>query len=192
MRAIVKISKEPEPCQTGKVQRRFSGKKTASLLIRLLALGVCGTLPFASVTQAATANVLFGTNLTTNNACVVIVRQGGTMTIDTTPTQMSSKNAGGSAGVADVFSISNYDVTLDPPPFFLTSPAGGNDNVTFTTTFSGTSLFRGRNFADQDGAIPVRLRNGFSATRITAHLTATRPDAFPAGNYQTVAILRCE
>jgi len=183
MRAIAKISRKPERHRRG---------KTASFLIRLLALGACGTLPFASVTQAATANVLFGTNLTTNNACVVIVRQGGTMAVNTTGTQMSSKNAGGSAGVADVFSITNYDITLDPPPFFLNSPPGGNDNVTFTTTFSGTSIFRGRNFADQDGGIPVRLRTGFNITRVTGHLIATRPDTFPAGNYQTVAILRCE
>ena len=46
----------------------------------------------------AQGNVLFGANLTTNNACFIIVRNGGTMVQNPGGSQMSSRFAGGQSG----------------------------------------------------------------------------------------------
>lgn len=170
-------------------QRKFGGKTAITLI------GACllACVPVhGPELMAAQGNVQFGVNLTTNNSCVVVVQSGGTLTTNANGTQLSSKNAGGQAGIADVYSISRYRISVDAPPFFLVSPPGGNDNVTFSATFSGRSLYRGRNFNERSGTRSVRLRRGYSVTRVTANVVADRTQAFPAGTYQTVAILRCE
>ena len=170
---------------------RTIGKTTGAVVVAA-AMSIVATVPLAPAVQAAQGNILFGVNITTNNACVVLVRRGGTMTQNVGGDVLSSKNAGGVTGIADVYSIFNYQVTVDPPPFFLTAPAGGNNGVSFETTFSGTSITNGVNFGEQAGNIPVTLNSGFSGTRVTVDVTATRPDGFPAGSYQTVSIVRCE
>ncbi|MFK5979012.1 MAG: hypothetical protein QM488_09025 [Rhizobiaceae bacterium] len=149
----------------------------------------CVAVPFANAGQG---NVNFGGNVDASSACIIVIRGGGTMTQSATGDQISSKNTGGNHGVADVYSWWNYDISLDAPSFFTSRPTGGDDNVTFTASFSGTSIFRGRSFADQPGSTSVQLRRGPSVTRVQAHLTADRPDAFPSGNYSAYTILRCE
>ena len=83
-------------------------------------------------------------------------------------------------------------ISVDTPTTFLTFPAGGDTGVSFAVTYSGTSIFRGRTFAEQPGSNAVRLRGGFSITRVNVNLTATKPDGFPAGAYTGYATVRCE
>ncbi len=142
---------------------------------------------------SAQGNVLFGGDLTSNNPCVVIIRRAGTLAQNATATQLSSRNAGGQSGIADVFSIFRYELSVSPPPFFTSRPNGGDDGVTYQTFFSGVNLNgRGVSFPTQSGSIPVQLTNFFSFTRLTVDLEANRPDPFPAGNYATYATVRCE
>ena len=74
--------------------------------------------------RAATGNVYFGGDVTNNNACVVILRQNGTMMPNANATQLSSRLPGGQIGIADVYSIWRYYVTVDAPPYFPSSPSG--------------------------------------------------------------------
>jgi len=163
--------------------------KHSKLASIMLALAVTS---FPSPLLAAQGNVNFGGNVDQAAACIIVVRGGGSMIQSPTGIQMSSKNTGGNFGVADVYSWWSYDISLDAPSFFTARPNGGDDNVTFTASFSGTSIFRGRNFADQPGSTSVQLARGPSVTRVQAHLTAERPDAFPTGNYSAYTVLRCE
>lgn len=134
----------------------------------------------------------FGGNITYSNSCAIVVGAPGTITPNSDSTQLSSKNAGGKQGVADIYSIRRYDISVSSPDFFTNAPPDGNTNTTFTTTFSGESLYRGRSFSERPGDSPVRLRNGYSITRVYVDLEADRADSFPAGDYTAVTIVRCE
>ena len=141
----------------------------------------------------AQGNVLFGGNLTTNNACWIIVRQPGDFATNASNTMLSSRLPGGQSGIADVFAIFPYQISVDTPPFFTSRPLGGDDNVTYQAFFAGQALNpRGSTFPSQPGNNPVTLSNFFSYTRLTVDLEASRPDPFPTGNYSTYAIVRCE
>lgn len=141
---------------------------------------------------AAQGDIHFGGDLTTNNACVVIVRQGGTLIPNVDATQMSSKLPGGNSGIADIYSLWRYNISVSAPSFFDSRPLGGDDGVTFTALYSAQSIYRGRTFAEQSGDIQERLRVGFSVTRVNVNLIADRPDSFPAGNYSAHTVVRCE
>lgn len=147
---------------------------------------------FPSTAAPSSGTLHFGGNITYSNACAIVVGAPGAITPNPDGTKLSSKNAGGQQGVADVYSIWHYDISVSSPDFFTNAPAGGNDNTTFTTTFSGESLYRGRTFSERPGDSPVRLRNGYSITRVHVDLEAGRNDSFPSGDYTAVTIVRCE
>ncbi len=165
-------------------------------LLRATAVGL--SLTFATIfgvfsNQASAQTVNFSGNIAAPNACIIVVLSDGTLAPNAAGTQLSSKNPGGVGGTANVFSFTNYRLWLDPPTFFTLMPPGFDDSgVAFSTLFSGTSIFRGRNFTDRRGTSPTRLRRGFSITRITADLIADNPFAFSTGNYASYATLRCE
>ncbi|MEZ5811132.1 MAG: hypothetical protein R3D45_06910 [Rhizobiaceae bacterium] len=144
--------------------------------------------------DAANGNINFGINIYEPNLCTIIVRNDGTMTPDVTNQVLSSKEAGGVSGVADVYSWRPYDLQVDAVPFFLAMPPDGDSGVTISSTFSGTALnARGLTFPERPGSSPVRLRRGYSATRITVDMTATRVGSrYPAGDYAALSIVRCE
>lgn len=148
-------------------------------------------LALANPGVTAQGDIHFGGDITNNSWCAVVVQQAGTLAANSESTILSSKQAGGQAGLARVTSILPYDVSVNPWPHFTSAPSGGNDNVTFEATFSGQSVNRGSTFAERPGDQPVRM-NWFSTTDITVHLTATKPDGFPAGSYATQAVVRCE
>jgi hypothetical protein len=158
-------------------------------------LAAAAMLAFAAGPQVALAqqaDVPFQGTVDENNACIIVVQQEGEMIATADATQMSSAFAGGTFGMADIYSWRNYFITAEPPSFFDTAPAGGLTGATFSTTFSGQDIFRGRNFAWQPGTNAVRLRGSFSITRVRVHLTAVNPSGFPAGDYTAHAIMRCE
>jgi hypothetical protein len=162
-------------------------KALASGLVAAMALGAR-----CDVAAAAQANVYFNGNITTTNPCVILVDQGGTLAANADATQLSSKLPGGQSGIARVMALSNYWVTVDEVNFFTSSPPNGSDNTTFSALFSGRSIFRGRTFAERPGSNAIRLRNGFSITQLTVNLVVDKPDGFPAGDYDTFTIVRCE
>lgn len=170
--------------------RNFLNANSAAVLAALAI--VMNTIVVGDV-QPAQSGVKFGANLTANNACSIVIRNGGTMVQSPSATQMSSMFAGGQSGVADVFAIFPYEISVSPPPFFTTRPPGGENGVTYKTWFSGQALnARGANFPTQEGSIPVQLSRYFSYTRLTVDLEANRPDPFPSGDYATYATVRCE
>jgi hypothetical protein len=159
---------------------------------RALALAAALAIVRPDAAAAAQANVYFNGNLTTNNPCVILVDQAGTLAANSSATQLSSKLPGGQSGIARVVSLSNYWISVDEVNFFTSSPPNGSDNTTFTALFSGQNIFRGRTFAERPGNSPVRLRNGYSITQLTVNLVVDKPDGFPAGDYDTFTIVRCE
>lgn len=171
---------------------KHENSNVSSLRTCAMMLGTVLSFAVISDAKAGQGNMNFAGNVDASSACIIVVRGGGTMTQSASGDQLSSKNSGGNYGVADVYSWWNYDISLDAPSFFTNRPAGGDDNVTFSASFSGTSIFRGRNFADQPGSTSVELARGPSVTRVHAHIMADRPDAFPSGNYSAYTILRCE
>lgn len=163
-----------------------SGRKTA-LALALLYGAACPTTSIA-----AQDNVQFWGNITNNNACVVVLARQGRLGVSPDLGQLSSKLSGGSSGVADIYSLLRYQISVDGPSFFMTAPGGGSNGVAFTTTYSGSSVLGGVNFAERPGSQQVRLNAGFSITRLNIHLVANRPDSFPGGNYSAIATVRCE
>lgn len=136
--------------------------------------------------------------------CIVEVINAGTLAPRLNFRRLSSKEAGGSAGMAIVTSRkfgagsgagARFRVSLDEPTSFDSAPVGGNDNVVFRTRFSGTSISNGRNFGERRGTRSVGLpRLGTTITQIDAHLIArkTGGNIFEAGDYSATAVLRCE
>lgn len=121
--------------------------------------------------------------------CAITVTQNGRLVAGIGNQELNSSLAGGTAGVADVTATnSSFEISIDQPTGFTSAPANGNDNTTFSSTYSG---FGKTNFSSTPGDIPVRLKKGI--TTVETHFIATRtPDAFPAGNYNGELVLRCE
>jgi type 1 fimbria pilin len=161
-------------------------------LPRVLTLGALAWGLSANAASTAQGSVNFWGNLTDNNACVITLVQSGALGVSTDGMQLSSKIAGGQPGIADIASMRNYHISVDGPSFFMEAPGGGNDAVTFTTTYSGASINRGRDFAEQPGSTQVRLRGASSTTRVNVHLVANKPTAFPGGTYRAITTVRCE
>lgn len=145
-----------------------------------------------SEAYAASGNVHFWTNLTTNNACVIYLGQTGELGNNADNTQLSSKIAGGRPATAQIYSLARYWISVDSPTFFINQPSGGSDNATFTTTYSAQSVYRGLNFGEIPGSTQRRLNNGYSITQVNIHLVANKPDGFPAGTYMALTTVRCE
>lgn len=164
---------------------RRASVRGAALLLGLGAL--------AGPADASSQGVFFVGNITDANRCTVNIISDGHLALSSDMRTLSSKLAGGFGGVADVTSSRAYNMTVEAVPFFTQSPSGGNDNTTFEARFSGVSVNKGVNFAEQAGNIPVKTRGANSTTRITAQLIATRTgSAFPGGSYQGQVIVRCE
>ncbi len=144
--------------------------------------------------DAASGNVYFGINIYMPSACFIQVQNDGTLALNGSGQVLSSKQSGGVSAVADVHSFARYWLQVDAVPFFVAMPPGGDNGVTISSTFSGTALnARGLTFPERPGSSRIRLRNGYSATRVTIDMNATRVGSrYPAGDYTALSILRCE
>ena len=181
-----------------------SGKATATKLLtaaadsfgraRLQRAAFSLVLALAATSASATTEgIPFVGNITDPNRCAINVLSDGQFGISADFHTLSSKLPGGVGGVADVTSSRPYDITVEALPFFTHFPGGGNTNTTFEARFSGVSIDRGRDFAEQSGSTPVRTRGGTTTTRVTTQLIATRTgSAFPSGNYTGTVVVRCE
>lgn len=172
----------------GRIRRRVRSLATALVTAPLMVLA-------AGAAQAAQNNINFGINIYYNNACAIVLQgAGGTLAMNTSANQLSSKLAGGAPAIARVTSQSNYWLRADVVPYFTMSPSGGDTGVTFSATFAGQAInARGLTFAERPGPNAIRLRTGTSIQDITVHYNALRAaGVYPAGNYRGVVVLRCE
>lgn len=160
---------------------------------RLRVVYILAALIVTSPVLAATNNVTFEGTIDTAASCTVTVRQNGLFGISSDFRTLSSKLAGGQAGVADVLAFGSYNVSATTFPTFTAAPSGGTTGTTLQPLFSGTSILLGANFAERPGTSPVALPFGVSLTRINTHLVATRTGSmFPTGFYQGIIVVRCE
>lgn len=141
---------------------------------------------------AATGNVVFNGNITNNNLCAITVEQDGALGVASNMRQLSSKIAGGSAGVARVLGLGNFNISAVTPSVFAVGPTGANTGVTRQVRYSGVRLLGGgANFAEKSGLLLTPV-TGLHQTRVTMHFIADRPTAFPQGHYEALVVLRCE
>ena len=142
--------------------------------------------------EAATGNVVFNGNISNNNLCLITIEQNGTLGVSSDVRQLSSKIAGGSAGVARVLGLGSYNISAVTPSAFAVGPTGANTGVTRQVRYSGINLLGGgATFAEKNGSLLTPV-TGLHQTRVTMHFIADRLTAFPQGHYEALVVLRCE
>lgn len=125
----------------------------------------------------------------TKQFCQIVVLQNGSMAQNVGSTKLSSLINPARAGLADVTtSNGSYYLSMDRPTGFSIAPAGGNDDVEFSTQFTGHGK---TNFGLSPGDSRMKLKIGL--TSVEMHLEARKlKGAFKAGQYRATVILRCE
>ena len=121
--------------------------------------------------------------------CQITLLQAGNLAASIDNMALSSRLAGGAAGIANVETDKqNYEISIDAMQGFNQSPIGGSDDMNMSVLYSGTGS---TNFSETAGNLSVGLNKGI--TRVETHLVAVRnTDPFPAGDYGAELILRCE
>jgi hypothetical protein len=121
--------------------------------------------------------------------CEIVVQSNGVMAANVLATRLSSQGYGGEPARADVTTnTGSFYASIDRPNGFSLAPNGGNTDVVFTTSLSGTGK---TNFADAPGDSRVKLKNGL--TKVEVNLEAAKQSGpFPAGHYRVELTLRCE
>jgi hypothetical protein len=124
-----------------------------------------------------------------NGFCQVVVIDSGELRDSTDSMSLNSLFAGGRAGLVQVTTNKrNFSLTIDPPVGFDSSPLGGNDDLSITTSFQGSGA---TNFAQTPGDVRIRLEPGI--TQVETHVSAVRYSSlFPAGAYGINLNIRCE
>ena len=128
-------------------------------------------------------------NAANKQFCQIVVLQNGSMAQNVGSTRLSSLINPARAGLADVTtSNGSYYLSMDRPTGFSIAPPGGNDDVEFSTQFTGQGK---TNFGLSPGDSRVKLKTGL--TSVELHLEARKlKGAFKAGQYRATVILRCE
>jgi hypothetical protein len=123
------------------------------------------------------------------HSCQVIVQRNGTMVQNVKATTLSSQVNAGLPGQVEVTTTTgSYEVSIDAPTGFVSSPKGGNKDVVFEASYSGQGK---TNFSNTPGDVRVKMKNG--VTQLDVHLDVTKlSGTFLAGNYVSVLTLRCE
>lgn len=151
----------------------------------------------ANAAFPAQGNINFWGDIPASGPCLMFFQIPGQMGVSPDGRQLSSKIAGGTPGIAAIWSLNPYVVTIDGPSFFMTMPGNGNDGVTFTTTYSadirhGTTWQPIASFTDRPSSQSFQLSTTPSYAYLHINVVANRPDAFPGGNYTATATVRCE
>lgn len=127
-----------------------------------------------------------GTVLST---CLLTVGTPGVLTTNADYTSFSSANAGGISGIVTAVTTGiGYEVSTIAPTGFTLKPTGGDDNVTFSTTYTANGA---TNVGETAGTTATTL--GLGATILTVNLGAVKSvGTFTAGAYATTVTVRCE
>ncbi|TIV65863.1 MAG: hypothetical protein E5V86_10495 [Mesorhizobium sp.] len=137
----------------------------AAMAASLLAASACQTA------SAATGNVLFN----------------GTITVSSNLQSLSSHNAGGSAGSAQVDTTGGVSLSVDPVTT-TTVPASDTTATTWTPTFATS----GAQTIAETGTATALTVPGTSTVAVNLAGTKSGTNRFSAGNYQATVTLRCE
>jgi hypothetical protein len=129
-------------------------------------------------------------NATVLGTCIIFVGQPGTMTASADYTELNSKGAGGASGSATILTTNgNYHMSTTTPSAFSAAPGGGNDSVTFTSSYSASGA---TSLRDVLGTVNSLLGRGFTNVEVDLKATKSAGATFPAGNYSAEVTLTCE
>ncbi|MEO1702262.1 MAG: hypothetical protein AAFR71_09450 [Pseudomonadota bacterium] len=152
---------------------------------------VCITLGLLVATAIVSnaANVPFSALINTPKGCTLVVLQDGILAADASGQILSSKNVGGTSGsVLASTTNASFSAAVEAPTAFATSPAGGNDSVSFNVTYSGTG---DTTIPETVSTVQTRLKRG--DTYLTVDMAASQASgSSPNGNYSAVVTERCE
>ncbi|TIP04664.1 MAG: hypothetical protein E5X76_05765 [Mesorhizobium sp.] len=151
----------------------------AAMAAGLLAACACQTA------SAATGNVLFNGTITAT--CTITINSNGTMTVSSNLQSLSSHNAGGSAGSAQVDTTGGVSLSVDPVTT-TTVPASDMTATTWTPTFATS----GAQTIAETGTATALTVPGTSTVAVNLAGTKSGTNRFSAGNYQATVTLRCE
>ncbi|WP_411816970.1 hypothetical protein [Hyphococcus sp. DH-69] len=148
------------------------------------------TLVFLGLCERASAqssgNLLFDGLIL--DVCVLTISSSGTLTPNSTYTELSSSNGGGSPGGATaVTTSSDFNLVIDAPAGFSAMPSGGDANVTYDASVdaSGVTILGGVGTG-------VLSSLGLGLTNLSINASATKAaGVFPAGSYQLPVTIRC-
>ena len=119
--------------------------------------------------HAVTASVNF--NGAVLSTCLITIGTPGTLVANADFTELSSTGPGGLSGTATILATgTGFELSTGAPAAFTTAPAGGDDNVTFTSSYSANGV---TSLTDILGSVTSPL--GLGLTPVDVELTA--PDA---------------
>lgn len=149
---------------------------------KLVALSIAAMAFVPVQAMAATGNLQF--NSTVTNTCVINVASAGTLAPNSTFTQLSSKNTGGTPATANVTNTGpDFDLSISITSF--TGPDASS--ATTSAEFSGT----GDNaFSATGTGVSVSLP-GSGTTAVSADFTADNAAGFSTGTYAATVTLTC-
>ncbi len=151
----------------------------------IAATGTFSTYP----ADAAQQGVPFGANVAQRHFCQILVLNPGVLAPSADFLELSSKQAGGSAGIAELTATNgSFWLSTDAPTGFTTMPTGGDTGVVFSSTYqtSGDTTT-----PETPGTTSTKLKRG--VTQASVHMIANRSGSvFPAGNYSGEVTVRCE
>ncbi|WP_028034835.1 hypothetical protein [Chelativorans sp. J32] len=147
------------------------------------ALLVTAAAPAAAVTETMTFSG------TVNPVCTITIDSPGVLVPDATLVQLSTRQVGGTAGMATIQTTgSSFNVSTTAPSAFTSAPAGADANVTFAALYSATGA---TTLSDVPGATPSPLGQG--TTTLNVNLTAMKSSGtFPDGEYSADLVVTCE
>jgi|GEM_PF-675990 len=154
----------------------------------LPALVVLSFLPLNCRDEAQAVNATVQFSATLLGACV-LVATNGTLAPSADYTTLDSTLTGGLAGLVTATATSGtFKFSLVAPSSFTSAPTGGNTNLTFATTYSGTGA---TTIGSTSGATQTSLN--FGITALSVNLSATKSTGvFPAGSYQADVTAQCQ
>lgn len=152
-------------------------------------LAVAAVMSAAAIhgVHAANGSVLF--NGSVLSTCLITIGTPGTLVASADYQTLSSTEAGGVSGSATILATGmGFQVSTGAPTAFVSSPAGGDDSVTFASSYSASGV---TTLTDVVGSITSPL--GIGLTNLSVDLTATKSaGTFPAGNYTAEVTVTCE
>ncbi len=155
---------------------------------RMIACGLMAVFLSAHAAHAQAVSGAVPFSGTVNSSCTVIVGSNGTLAASTDGTVLGSKNGGGSAGTAQVFTNDgSFGVSVANPTGFDTKPGAFSGVPDFLAEFA---LSTGKS-GNGNSPAPVKVPKG--QTDVNVDLTATLTNAvFDKGDYKATVVLTCE
>ncbi len=156
------------------------------------AYAICAALTgLPSVTHAA--DVGFKASLTAQPVCTIVVNSDGILVQSGNKKSLSSRELGGASAETRVTANAPFSFSVVTPGSFAAAPPGVSGSLTFTHTYTGTSVMNGVDFAEQPVTTPVTLPSGPSVTDVSFDMVVDKTGApFPEGDYTVETTFLCE